>query len=287
MLLWALLLAACGGNDDASVDTAPEGMRVAAFDFAESELLAELYAQALEAHGVPVERLGAVGPREIVAPALQLDQIDLVPEYVGTAADHYGSAEQDLDGLVAALEPLGLTALRAASAQDVNVFVVTASTASRHGLVAVSDLAGIAPRSRLGGPVECPERPLCLLGLRDTYGLRFAQFVPQRSLDVTAEALRRGEIDVGVLFSTAAALDERAFVVLEDDRGLQPAENVVPVVRRSALERWGTAVREALDELAAALTTEELRALNRRVEDGEPIAAVAASWLASATPGTG
>ncbi len=280
--LAAVVAAGCAGDDDAAGDAQTEGLRVAAFDFAESDLLAELYAQALEARGVPVERLGVVGPREIVAPALQLDQIDLVPEYVGTAAAHFGADEQDVDGLRTALEPLGLMALEPSAAEDVNVVVVTESTAERHGLARLSDLSDLAPSARFGGPVECPERPLCLLGLRDTYGLTFAEFVPQRALDVTAEALRRGEIDVGLMFSTAAALSDSSLVVLSDDRGLQPPENVVPVVRRTAVDRWGPEVRRALDALSAALTTDDLRALNGRVERGEPVPAVAASWLAGA-----
>jgi osmoprotectant transport system substrate-binding protein len=280
--LAALLGAGCDGDDGTAGDAEPQRLRIAAFDFAESELLAELYAQAVEARGIPVDRLGVVGPREIVAPALQLDQIDLVPEYVGTAAAHFGADEQDVEGLRAALEPLGLTALEPAAAEDVNVVVVTESTAERHGLARLSDLADLAPSARFGGPVECPERPLCLLGLRNTYGLTFAEFVPQRGLDVTAEALRRGEIDVGLMFSTAAALTDGSFVVLADDRGLQPPENVVPVARDAAVERWGPELRRALDELSAALTTEDLRMLNGRVERGEPASAVAASWLADA-----
>jgi len=278
-VLCVLLVPGCAADGDADVDE-PDALRIAAFDFAESELLAELYSQALEAHEVPVDRFGVVGPREIVAPALQLDRIDLVPEYVGTAAAHYGAEEQDLDALRAVLAPAGLVALEPADAQDVNAFVVTETTADRHGLVRLSDLADFASTARFGGPVECPERPLCLLGLRDTYGASFAEFVPQRSLRLTADALTRGEIDVGLLFSTSAALAEGPFVVLEDDRGLQPAENVVPIIRRPALERWGPEVRAALDGLSATLTTAELRTLNRRVEDGEPIEQVAASWLA-------
>lgn len=282
-MVGASVLAACGDEQDGA--EVPDGIRVAAFDFAESELLAELYAQALEANGVPVDRLGVVGPREVVAPALQMGEIDVVPEYVGTAADHYGADGQDLASLRAAVEPLGLEVLDPAEARDENVFVVTLQTADLYDLVRVSDLADVAPAARFGGPVECPERPLCLLGLRDTYGLEFAEFVPQLSLTLTADALRRDEIDVGLMFSTSAALDEDEFVVLEDDRGLQPAENVVPLVRRSALDRWAPGVRVALDEVSAALTTAELRALNRRVGEGEAVARVAATWLESASVG--
>jgi osmoprotectant transport system substrate-binding protein len=105
--------------------------------------------------------------------------------------------------------------------------------------------------------------------------------VPQRSLARTADALRRGEIDVGLLFSTSAELAADGLVVLVDDRRLQPLENVVPLVRVDALDRWGSAVRTALDSVSSALTTAGLRDLNARVEAGETVERVAASWLAT------
>lgn len=280
LALGVLLASACAGADDGGEVADPGAVRIGAFDFAESELLAELYAQVLEANGVPVDRFGVVGPREIVAPALQVGELDLVPEYLGTAAAHYGAESTDLDGLRAALDATGLIALEPADARNVNVFVVTQSTAEQFGLTRLSDLAEHAPSLRFGGPVECPERPLCLIGLRDTYGAEFAEFVPQRSLARTADALQRDEIGVGLLFSTSAVLADGPFVPLEDDRALQPAENVVPVIRRSTLERWAPETGAALDGLSARLTTDELREMNRRVEDDEPIAAVAAEWLA-------
>lgn len=268
-----------GGGDE-------QGLRIASFDFLESEVLAELYAQASEAAGVPVVRLGAVGPREVVRPALAGAQIDLVPEYAGTALRFSSetsavpvAVEAVVERLNDAVEPLGLVALEPAPAIDVNVFVVSSATAQRLGLEDVSDLAG-AGLEVIGGPAECPERPLCLLGLNGTYGVRFAEFVAQPSLLFTAEALRRGEIDVGVLFSTSPELDAGDLVALRDDRSLQPADNVVPLLRRDALERWGDALAEALNAVSAALETEDLRALNRGVAGGEPVEAVAARWLA-------
>jgi osmoprotectant transport system substrate-binding protein len=283
VMLGLVPLAGCGGDENA--DDGPDGVRIAAFDFAESELLAEIYAQSIEARGVPVDRLGAIGPREIVAPALRMGEIDVVPEYVGTAAGHYGADGRDLASLRAAVEGFGLEALEPADAVDSNVFVVTAETARAQDLVRVSDLDEFAPTARFGGPVECPERPLCLLGLRDVYGLEFAEFVPQNSLVLTADALRRGEIDVGLLFSTSAALDEDEFVVLVDDKALQPPENVVPLVRADVLRERGSVVPAALDEVSASLTTTDLRNLNQRVEGGEAIQDVAASWLADVLNG--
>ena len=278
---FVMVAAACGGSDPAStgpVDS--DRVRIASFDFAESQLLAELYAQVLEGADIPVVRLGAVGPREVVAPALEGNVVDLVPEYLGTASGHFDAATTDLAGLAAALEPRGLVALTPASAEDVNVFVVTRTVADQQVLTQLSDLARVAPTARFGGPVECPERPLCLPGLADTYGLTFAEFIPQQSLELTAEALRRGEIDVGLMFSTSAVLEPNEFVALLDDRELQPPENVVPLVRAEAVERWGATLSDSLDGLSRSLTTEELREMNRRVDEGEPVAVVAASWLA-------
>ncbi len=254
-------------------------MRIASFDFAESQLLAELYAQVVEGGDIPVVRLGPVGPREVVAPALEGNVVDLVPEYLGTASGHFDAATTDPAGLATALEPRGLLALTPASAEDVNVFVVTRTLADQQMLTQLSDLASLAPTAKFGGPVECPERPLCLPGLADTYGLTFAEFIPQQSLELTAEALRQGEIDIGLMFSTSAELEPSEFVALLDDRNLQPPENIVPVVRSDAVERWGPTLPDSIDGLSRLLTTEELREMNRRVADGEPVAVVAGSWL--------
>lgn len=262
-----------------------DGLRVASFDFDESRLLAELYAQVLEAAGVPVVRLGPVGPREIVAPALQLDRIDLVPEYLGTALQYAGSTESNPDSEAALAElnerlaPAGLVALEPSPAEDKNVIVVTTATADAERLETISDLLPHVGGQRFGGPPECPDRPLCLAGLESVYGLRFAEFVPQRSLAFTAEALRRGEIDVGLMFSTAAELEAPDLVELIDDRQLQPAENIVPLARAEALDRWGPDVINALDAVSALLTTRELRALNVRVADRVPVADAARDWL--------
>ena len=282
MLVGALALVslvACGGSGESSAPTLDAGVRIASFDFAESELLAELYAALLEDAGVSVVRLGPIGPREVLAPALESGVVDIVPEYVGTASGYFGAVPASIDALRDAVAPRGLTVLSPASAENVNVVVVTRETAEAGGYLLVSDLADAASTSVFGGPVECPERPLCLLGLRETYGLEFAEFVPQRSLADTAEALRRGEIDVGLMFSTAAELSPDEFVSLRDDRMLQPPENVVPIVRSAALDQWGSAVPDALEQLSLRLTTAQLRLLNRAVADGRPATAVAADWL--------
>lgn len=135
----------------------------------------------------------------------------------------------------------------------------------------------IASQLVLGGPPECPDRPFCLPGLKETYGIEFADFKP---LDVggplTVKALKGGQIDVGLLFSTSSAIVANDFVLLEDDQGLQTAENIVPLVG----EAVDDAAAELLDQVSAALTTENITELNGRVElEQEDPADVAAEFL--------
>lgn len=282
-----LLLGACSSVTEAPERAASQDeLHIASFDFSESELLAEIYAQALEKAEVPVVRLGAVGPREIVIPAMQNAQVDLVPEYLGSLLRFVG-IDDPPDELTAAAEMLGteldefdLLALSPSAAVDSNVFVVNVTTSETFGLKALSDLA-VAGLSRFGGPAECPDRPLCLKGLEDTYGVSFDEFFTQPSLAFTGEALRRGEIDVGLMFSTSPELDADDLVALEDDRNLQPPDNVVPVIRRQAMERSGPEIREALDRVSAELSTGQLRTMNRLVSEGESVQQVARDWLAA------
>lgn len=293
LVLAAALFLAVAGCADAA-DTVPSGLdddvddrlRVAGFDFAESELLAELYAQAAENAEVPVVRLGAVGPREIVFPAMRNDQIDLVPEYVGSALRFVGVDDPPRDPLEATatlgaeVASFELVVLAASPAVDTNVFVVTSAVADQLGLETVSDLASAGFR-RFGGPAECPDRPLCLAGLADIYGVSFEEFVSQPSLAFTGEALRRGEIDVGLMFSTSPELDATDLVALVDDRNLQPPDNVVPMLRRPAQIQWGDQLETALDEVSGALTTGDLRRMNADVAAGSSVEQVARDWLAT------
>jgi len=138
----------------------------------------------------------------------------------------------------------------------------------------------IASQMVLGGPPECPERPFCLPGLEETYGLEFESFQP---LDVggpqTVNALKNDRIDVGLLFSTSSAIVANDFVVLEDDQGLQQAENITPIVRSEALD---DTIEASLNAVSATLTTENITELNGRVEiDGEDPADVAADFIES------
>jgi osmoprotectant transport system substrate-binding protein len=161
--------------------TAEGDINVGSANFAESSIAAQLYGQALEAAGVSVSYTPEIGARDVYIPALESGDIDLVPEFTGTLLtflDGEAEATPDLDETVELLRPVaeerGITILEPAEADSVNTFVVTAETAEEYGLTTVSDLAGVEDALVLGGPPECPERPYCLIGLQETYGLEFA-----------------------------------------------------------------------------------------------------------------
>jgi osmoprotectant transport system substrate-binding protein len=293
-LLVLLVVAACGAPAGPAVPDRPpsrtdDAVVVTSFDFPESAILGELYAQALEGAGVPVRRELLLGPRELVAPALEQGLVDVVPEYLGTALSYLGGEPPEpateaatREGLAEAFAELGVRLLEPAPAEDKNSLVVTEGTALVYDLRTTSDLADVASAFRLGGPPECPDRAFCLPGLERVYGLRFERFVPLDSGGpLTLAALREQNVDVGVLFSTDPNLVGREFVELEDDRSLQPPENVVPAVRAAVLERWGDELRAPLDAVSAALTTEDLRELNRQVVlGGDTPRQAARTWLA-------
>lgn len=263
---------------------------VGSFDFSESELLAEVYSQALEHAGFYVRRSLRLGSRELVAPALGAGLVEVLPEYAGTALLFHslGAVKPTADvaathdALVAALRSRGLVALDPAPAQDANTFVVTRRTADVHGLRTLSDLAPVGGQLVFGGPPECPSRPLCLAGLRDTYGVRFRQVV---QLDaggpLSRQALVDGHVDVALLFTTDPSLGQGDLVQLTDDRALQPAENVTPIVHPEVVARFGSRAVDALDNVSHRLTTEDVRAMNDSVQRGASAHAAAAAWLSA------
>lgn len=294
----ALLASACGDSgDDTTTAVQGEGeggarcaemeaegdVTVGSTNFSEQSIVAEMYIQCLEAAGVNVDTQLNIGTREIVLPALESGDIDLYPEYVGTVLTFLGGEPSpDLDESVEALRPLfeemGVTVLEPSPAEDKNGFAVTEETAEEYDLETLSDLAPVAGELTFGAGPECSERPLCLPGLRDTYGIEFQDV---ERLDsggpLTKDALENGSIDVGLVFTSDGAVAARGFVVLEDDKGLQPVENIVPVIRDDALN---PEIEELLNEISAALTTEELSELNRLVDvEREDPADAATTWL--------
>jgi len=288
----AVTLVGCGSEPDVNGRESAlddQAITVASFDFPESKLLAEIYGQALEAGGFDVLLEHGLGPRELVQPALAGGLVEFVPEYSGTALEFLslGAGEPTSDAaatrsaLRRVVDDDRIVALAPAPAQDANAVVVTGEVADRYDLHDISDLAAVARRLTMGGPPECPARPFCLDGLERVYGLEFESFLPlDAGGPLTHQALAGGHVDVAVLFTTDPDIAVDGLVVLDDDRRLQPAENVIPLVRAEVVERWGDDLVRLVDGVSARLTTDVLRMLNARIAAGRSIAAVADQWLA-------
>jgi osmoprotectant transport system substrate-binding protein len=290
-LALVLVLGACGSGGDGN-GTAGDGgadrasLTVGSDAFAEAQIVGEMYAQVLENAGYEVERQLDIEAREVRLPAMESGDVDVAPEYLASllsVVDPETTPSNDpaevAEQLEQPLSEMGLRVLEYSSAVDTNAFVVTQDTAQSNDLSAVSDLAGVAGDMTLGGPAECPKRPFCIPGLRDTYGVEFGDFRPLEYGPATVAALESGAVDVALLFSTDALVVERDLVVLEDDKNLQAADNITPLVTEQAAT---AEVVELLNGVSASLTTENITDLNARVVvDQEDPATVAEEFLST------
>jgi osmoprotectant transport system substrate-binding protein len=255
--------------------------------FTENQLVAEMYAQVLEGAGYRVEREFDLRSREISQNALESGRIDLKPEYLSSLLlflDPNAQASDDpadvagQDG--ALLRPQRISVLTPSPANDTNEFVANGTTAQRFDLTTMSSLAPVAGQLTFGGPPECAQRPFCLPGLNRVYGILFNDF---NALDVggpqTIAALRDDDVQIGLLFSTDPSIRENGFVPLVDDKHLQNAENITPVIRADKLNEE---VRGLLDAVSARLSTENVTELiGRVVNDKQDVAVVARQFLAA------
>jgi osmoprotectant transport system substrate-binding protein len=294
--LLAVGLTACGGGADplaggpagTAADQPPaagDTIRIGSANFTENRLLAEIYAQALEAKGVTVERQFGIGSREVYFPALQDGSIDLIPEYSGNLLQEIdpGTTATAPDAVyqeVTEKLPDGLTVLEQSAAENKDAVVVTAETAQRYG----SSLADYGPACGelvFGGPPEFAERPYGLPGIERLYGCTFSEF---RSLDaggpLTVAALADGTIQAADLFTTDPTIADRGWVALEDPQNNFAAQNVVPLINEA---KASDQVRETLNAISAALTTDGLVQLNRQLADAanNTVETVATEWLAA------
>jgi osmoprotectant transport system substrate-binding protein len=282
----ALALTACGGDPMSSSNTqtaaSSDSIIVGSADFPESQLIAKIYAEALKSKGVQVTEKPSIGSREVTIPALKDGSIDLMPEYGGALLQYLDSAtkavsSEDVAKELATKIPSGLTMLTASEAEDKDVLAVKKETAEQHNLKTISDLQPVAKELVLGGPPEWKTRLNGVAGLKSVYGLEFKEF---SALDaggpLTLNALLSGQVQVADIFSTDPALAANNLVALEDDKNLFLSENIVPVIN----EKKSTAtVKEVLDKVSAALTTEDLIEMNGRVAKFEDIGEIAKEWL--------
>ncbi|UQA94375.1 ABC transporter substrate-binding protein [Streptomyces halobius] len=280
-----LLLTACAVGpslENRGAVTAPPGdsrqLSIGSAGFTESELLAQMYAALLDDAGYRTDIL-TVGNRELYEPALESGQIDVVPEYAATFADWLNAkvngpkaapvASSDLAATMAALRrlaaPRGLTVLPAGRAVDQNAFAVSAAFAAKHRLKTLSDLGRAKLPVRLAAGDECVQRPSCAPGLKKTYGIEVTAVDPKGVGTTPAkQAVQNGQDQMVLTTSTDATLDQFGLVVLADDRKLQNADYVVPVVNRA--RAGGKRVAAALNRLNTVLTTADLARLNEQVD---------------------
>ena len=295
--LLALVMSACapGGGGTSPEESAAESqpaaggtVSIGSQDFYESQLMAEIYGQALEAAGYTVEREFPSGTREATWPALSGGQFDMMPEYIGSLTtflegEASGDPEETHTALLELIEPEGLTALDFTEAQDQNAFVVRSETAEEHGLETMSDLAPVATDLVWGLPPECETNALCAGALEDSYGIPFGELEiePLAACDAPiATALNDGVVDVAELCSTQPDIERFGFVRLEDDMQTQPAENIAPVISQEKLDELGDAFTDVLNAVSAEMTTDDLTSLGVQVAvEQRDIAEVAAEWL--------
>jgi osmoprotectant transport system substrate-binding protein len=180
------------------------------------------------------------------------------------------------------LTPMNITVLDFAQAVDTNGFVVTKATSDKYKLAKMSDLQPVASQLVLGGPPECPQRPFCLPGLMRVYDLQFKDFKPlDAGGPLTVAALDSGDVDVGLLFTTDPNITLKNYTLLEDDKHLQLADTVAPLVRNDILTR-GADARTLLNSVTSKLTTADLTDMNKQVGiDHKDASAVAKAYLQS------
>nr|WP_062792916.1 ABC transporter substrate-binding protein [Serratia plymuthica] len=260
-----------------------ETVTIGGANFSEQTVLANIYAAALQQQGIEVKTRLNLGNREIIIPALKTGELDVVPEYLGALLNHYHpdarvTTQQEVTRELTASLPADFALLNAAAASSITAWAVSEETAKKHQLKTLSDLAKVAPQLVVGGPPELATRALGLPGLERVYDIKFKAV---RSLDMGGPlsrlALNSGKIDVATVVSTQGDLSKEKWVVLEDDKHEQPAQNVVPLVHKGAVS---AKAEQALNQVSARLTTADLIELNKQVDvEHKDPAKVAGQWV--------
>jgi osmoprotectant transport system substrate-binding protein len=284
-----LAVSACGNSDPLAEDTGSgsgDSVTIGSANFPESQLLAEIYAQALEAKGVTVTRQFDLGSREKYMDGLQDNSIDLIPEYTGVLLQFFNKEAKEVESeeVYTALKgvlPDNLTVLDKAAAEDKDAVVVTRETAQRWNLKSIEDLVPHCGEVTFGGPPEIQQRPDGIPGLQETYGCTFGGFSALEPGAITTKALTEGSVQAADIFTTDSAIEANDLVVLEDPKNNFAAQNVVPLINK---DKVNDTVTEALNAVSAKLDTESLLELNAALNapDKPEYADVAKDWLEKA-----
>jgi osmoprotectant transport system substrate-binding protein len=274
VLMLAVLLAGCGSSNPlggGAVSGDLKSLAVGSADFPESKIVAEIYAQALEANGFTIRRQTGIGSREAYIPALKDHSIDLIPEYTGNLLQYFDpeTTATSPDAVVLALLralPGDLSMLTPSPAADQDTVSVTSETARKWNLKTIADLAAHSPEVKFGAPSEWVSRHEGLPGLKAVYGLDISpgNFVAinDGGGPATVRALVDGTVTAADIFSTSPAIPQNNLVALEDPKNNFLAANVVPLV---SSQKMSDQLKTVLDAVSAKLTTQDLIALNTAV----------------------
>jgi osmoprotectant transport system substrate-binding protein len=287
----ALALSACstggGGASPAAV-----AVKIGSDGFDEARVVAEVYAQALEAKGFTVDRAGiGLGTRKVTAAALEKGDINLKPEYIGSGLTFYGGtsdrhADENKRLLQEKLSSVGggITVLDYTPGQDTNAFVVRKETADQFSLTKMSQIGAVQNELKWALATDCPTNPLCAKALKDEYGID----QPDATLldacsGPMADALLKKTVDVAELCSTGPEITTNGWVVLEDDKQTQPADNIAPLVRNDLLAAVDQAkLKQTLNDVSAKIDTKTLAQLYYDVAvNKKDLKDVASAWLKS------
>jgi len=307
LLVFVLALTGCGGSGDSGDSTpvpredpasakqitrnaanATKRLTISSKNFTEEFILAEIYAQALEAAGYNIRKRLDIGPEKVAYRALRSGRIDAYPEYTGTALTTFFGVrtheipkdeQEAYDKARASFAEVGLTALPPTPFTDSNAVGMTQARAQELGIERISDLKRQASRLTLSGSDECRRRTDCKLGLEQVYGLRFKRYIVTDLAD-RHSVLTGGRADVSIVFSTDGQIAADDLLVLEDDRKLFPPYNVSLVVNDKAAEAAGPDLPKVVAQVQQDLSTKVMQELNSRVDlDKEKPAAVARAYL--------
>lgn len=284
----AMALSACASGNPITSGSSPassgaaDSIVVGSQAYYSNEIIAEIYAQALEANGFDVTRKFNIGQREAYIPALESGEVQLFPEYTGNLLQYYDkdSTAKTAEGVYAALQnalPSSLVVLKQSPATDQDSYNVTQELASKYSLTSIGDLASVPQPVALGGAAELGTREYGVPGLQSVYGVS-ATLTPIASPELVAESLKNGTVQVANVYSADPSIGIDHFVTLADPKGLFLPSNVVPLVSKSANSDRLDAV---IDKVSAAMTPQDLVALNvKSVQDKESADDIAREWLA-------
>jgi len=284
-----LTLAACGGSTSSnplSPSASKGSVVIGSANFPENELLAEIYAIALQAKGVKVTDKFNIGAREVYYPEIAKGAITIIPEYNGalltTSVDTSSTAAttSEVDAALTAKLPSALEILTPSAAQDKDSVTVTQAFATAHHLTSIAQLKPLAKTMTIGGPPEFKTRTDGLIGLAKNYGLHFKAFVPlDESGPITLAALKDGKVQAADVFTTTPQIITDKLVALADPKFNFAAQNVVPLVYKKGVN---SLIVNTLNAISAKLTTAGLLAMDKSVIlDHASYSTVATAWLKS------